>query len=396
MLIRENPPIKFSLSGQEQIIKPNGELWNAPLPVTRKKNAQIKSGKGNSFSITYGDYFEAARTFIEKNYHTVLLKALSCSEQDMRLEHVSEIQVILEKHGQFYHPAKIVVVADDSSFFFVLNVAISQTSIDCAGNEYLTLQKLHAEIPNRFIPLVYGHGKIISKRSDLPIGMFLAQWFEGFHEFHISKDPADGRNKIIVWDHTNGNHFISKECAAEIYRQAAMIMTFFYNIYTFEQIFPWHHAAGDFVVKIKDNKPEVKLITARQYAPLYEADTSDEESDLIYEGLLIFILILSIRMRLDRLDGTGDVVWADNEAVEGTIKGFMDGIHMKGESNMIPCDINNKLINYLLSHSEDQLLELSNIVVNSFNQSAPDILVVNKNLSRHSSELYQAIRKLEI
>lgn len=399
MSIHANPPVKFFLSGQEQVVKPNSELWNSPLPSNRK-STQIKSCKDNPGSITYGDYFETAGAFIKENDYAHILKALSYSKQNICLEHINEIRILLEKHGQFYHPAKVVVVTHDSEIPFALNVAVSQAGIECAENEYLILQRLHTQIPNNFIPSVYGYGKIISKRSNLPIAMFLAQWFEGYNEFHISKDPEDGIYKIIVWDHINGNMFISNDHAIEIYRQAAMIMTFFYNINTFEQIFPWHHAAGDFVVKIIDNKPDVKLITIRQYASLYAIDNMVDnvaaDSELIFEGLLMFIIVLSIRMRLDRLDGTGDTVWADNEAVEGTIKGFMDGLCMKGESNLIPNDFDNKLLDYLSSCYEDQLLDLSKIVVNSFNQSAPDIVVINKNLSRHSSELYQSLKKLEM
>lgn len=397
MSISVNPPVKFFLPGKKQLIRPNGELWNTRLPSNRK-NTQVKPCEDTPVSITYGDYFEAAGAFIKENNYELILNALSYSRKQICLKQIDEIQILLEKHGQFYHPAKVVAVTRDLKIPFVLNVAVSQAGIKCAENEYLTLQRLHKKIPNDLIPFVYGYGSIISKRNDLPVSMFFAGWFEGYNEFHISKDPTDGINKIIVWDHINGNRFISDDHAAEIYRQSAMIMTFFYNIYTFEQIFPWHHAAGDFVVKITDNKPDVKLITVRQYASLYATDNIPDsllaDSIDVFEGLLMFLVVLSIRMRLDRLDGTGNIVWADNKAVEGTIKGFMDGIIMKIESNMIPVDFDNKLMDYLLSYSKDRLLELLNLVVNSFNQSAPDIMVINKNLHRHSVELYQAIRNL--
>ncbi|MGB5156935.1 hypothetical protein [Desulfobacterium sp. N47] len=397
MSICPNPPVKYFLSDQDQLIKPDSELWNVPLPSNRN-NAEIKSCRDKSHSITYGDYFEAAGDFIRQNNYEFILNALSFSKQKICLERINEIRILLEKHGRFYHPAKVVVVTDSSKTPFVLNVAISEAGIECAGNEYITLQRLHKKIPNDFIPSVYGFDSLVSKRNNLPISMFLARWFEGYNEFHISKDPKDGENKIIIWDHVKGNQFISKDYAAEIYRQAAMIMTFFYDIYTFEQIFPWHHAAGDFVVKITDNKPDVKLITVRQYAALYSTDNNTNsmaaDPDLIFEGLLMFIIVLSIRMRLDRLDGTGDIVWADKEAAEGTIKGFMDGIFLKSKSNMIPFDFNHKLMDYLLSYSEVQLFELLKIITNSFNQSAPDIKIISSNLSVHSGELYHAISKL--
>ena len=56
----------------------------------------------------------------------------------------------------------------------------------------------------------------------------------------------------------------------EVYRQAAFILTLYYDVETFEQIFPWHHAAGDFVVKADEGAVDVRLVTARQYAPMIE------------------------------------------------------------------------------------------------------------------------------
>jgi hypothetical protein len=311
----------------------------------------------------------------------------------MRLEQINEINIFLEKHGPFYHPSKIEVVTDNSVNPFVLNVAVSKIGIECIHKEFFTLKKLNSEFSNFFIPAVYGQDDFIG-RDNLQIGMFLGEWFEGYSEFHISKDPSDGKGKILVWDNLNGNFFISDDKATEIYRQASMIMTCFYNIHTFEQIFPWHHAAGDFVVKQTGDYMDVKLITVRQYSSLFQTTVQTKDQDLIFEGLFMFLVVLSIRMRLDRIDGTGDIVWADNLSVEGTIKGFREGIKIKTRSRVISYNFIDEFRIYLHSRSENELFELSKAITNSFNQSAPDIPVICRNLAKHSSELFHAVKNL--
>ncbi len=387
-----NPQIRFFLSGQTQPLEPNSKQWNLPLPVKRETTG-IKADQNPSLSVTYGDYFEAAGKFIIKNNYEVILKALSYMNEFIRLEQVNEIKISLEKHGPFYHPSKIEAVTENSAIPFVLNVAVSKIGIECIHKEFFTLKKLNSEFSNSFIPAVYGQDDF-NGRDNLQIGMFLGEWFEGYSEFHISKDPSDGKEKILIWDNSNGSFFVSEDTAIEIYRQASRIMTCFYNVQTFEQIFPWHHAAGDFVVKQTGDSLDVKLITARQYASLFQTKVQTKDMDLVFEGLLMFLVVLSIRMRLDRINGTGDIVWAHNMSVDGTIEGFREGLEIKTRSGVIPYNFIDEFRIYLQSRSESELFELSESIINSFNQSAPDMPVIWRNLAKHSSELYHAVKNL--
>jgi len=390
--MRVNPQLSFFLSDQTQPLGPNSKQWNLPLPVKRKIT-EIKADKNASLSVTYGDYFEAASAFITKNNYEVILTALSYMKEDMHLEQIYEIKISLEKHGPFYHPSKIEVATENLVIPFVLNIAVSKTGIECIHNEFLTLKKLNAEFPNSFIPEVFGQD-YFTGRNSLRTGMFLGEWFEGYSEFHISKDPSGGKEKILMWDNLNGNRFLSADNSKEIYRQASMIMTCFYNIHTFEQIFPWHHAAGDFVIKQTDDYLDVKLITARQYTSLFEQEVQTGDQESIFEGLLMFLVVLSIRMRLDRIDGTGDIVWADNISVEGIIKGFREGLKTKTRAGVIPYNFTDEFRTYINFISEKELFALSKTIISSFNQSAPDIPVICRNLAKHSSELFHALKNL--
>ena len=167
------------------------------------------------------------------------------------LYEIEEIRIILDKHGAFYHPAKIEVALKDSSISFVLNIAVTEAGQQCAQSEYRILKRLNADFPHSFIPEVYARGSDMIQTGSVETRMFLAEWFEGFNEFHLSLDPSDGIYKIAVWDNNHGNFFLTNPQTMHLYRQAAKILTYYYNIETFEQIFSWHHAAGDFVLKCR-------------------------------------------------------------------------------------------------------------------------------------------------
>lgn len=150
-----------------------------------------------------------------------------------------------------------------------------------------------------------------------PLACFLADWFEGFHEFHLSLDPVDGIIKLILWNGSPSPFYLSKQQARSVYFEISNILTLFYNPRTYDQIFPWHHGAGDFVVKLDGGRIEVRLVTVRQYGPL-----ADPEAMSVEEALVFFFLNLSLRMRLDRLDGVGEIAWAGEECLNSTWEGL--------------------------------------------------------------------------
>jgi hypothetical protein len=232
-------------------------------------------------------------------------------------------------------------------------------------------------------------------KKNLKVSMFLGEWFEGFNEFHITKDPSDEKNRINVWDTEKGNFFLTYEQTLELYRQAAMILTCYYDVETFEQIFPWHHAAGDFVIKLINNKIKARLVTVRQYASMFEKnemEDQDKGTDLILEALLVFFLNLSIRMRLDRLDGVGEIVWSEDVAVEGTLKGFFEGLALKPPVDSLQDSVVDCFRKHLLSCSRADLLDLSQAMVNAYNPQAPEVPVIKRNLQSHVKILYNAIK----
>lgn len=394
------PQFKYYLQSKKYFIDEKTDIWSLPIPLSIKKPQ-----KAEGISVTYGDYFYAIRSFLEKDEFKSITSAISQQlNKKIKPEEIQEIHIYLEKHGEFYHPARIETFINGSRILFVLNAAISSTGKGFIKREFEILNKLNNEFLFSFIPKVYSQGEICIKNKNVEISMFVGEWFEGFNEFHVSQNKykqakTDSSIKIVVWDHEKGNFSLSDDETLELYSQVAMILTRYYNVETFEQIFPWHHAAGDFVIKLQKNNMEMKLITVRQYAPMLEnkneipKNNTDTDIYLMLEAMLVFFLNLSIRNRLDRLDGVGEIVWSDNIAVEGTLKGFLKGLSQLSYNNLIPDTHAANFINYISCFSKTDLLELCNSIVNTYNPLAPELCVIRQNLKNHVDLLYDGLKK---
>lgn len=392
------PQFTYFLANRKNPVQEDDRIWSAPIPLDRGLSARVPDAETGLY-LSHGDYFTAVRDFLEQDRFEVITRAVS---QHVRRATASEgierIRIILEKHGEFYHPARIETVLAHTTRSFVLNVAVSDIGKRYADREFRLLKQLNARFPFSFLPRVYGRGRTFTRNGDLEIRMFLGEWFEGFDEFHISYDPADQRQKIVVWDHARGNYFLSTDQTEDLYRQAAKIITVYYNIETSEQISSWHHAAGDFVLKRRGRDIEVKLITVRQYAPMFGKDPEigDKESDAerIMESLLVFFLNLAIKMRIDRLDGIGDIVWSDDVALTGALKGFFEGLSAK-TSTRFPGSLADGFRRHLSVCTHADLLDLNTAMIQTFHPMAPEVPVIKKHIGKHVEGLYNAVRRLE-
>jgi len=282
---------------------------------------------------------------------------------------------------------------------FVLNVAVTDVGKQCAQREYRLLKNLNTQYPDSFIPKVYAQGNVFTKMDKVETRMFLGEWFEGFNEFHMSLDPDDKKYKIIVWNHEHGNFFLTPHQTMELYRQAAKILTYYYNIETFEQIFSWHHAAGDFVLKCQEDDIELKLITVRQYRSMYEnnivSESIEPDSELILEALLVFFLNMAIKMRIDRLDGVGEIVWSDDAALKGILKGFFEALALKPMISVFSESLDDCFRQHLLSCCWADFFDLNHAIVHTYPLQAPEAPVIRQHLGKHVEGLYNSIKQLE-
>lgn len=351
---------QYYISHKKNEITKDHILWNEPIPEDRKNRTS------SSENITYGNFFIAAEKFITKNIEKI---------PNIGLNNQSKILIFLEKHGKFYHPARIEIPQKNENLCFVLNTAVNRTGKMCMEYEIESLTELSKK-ELKYVPEIYFHGDVVSEGNEL--SMFFGNWFKNYCEFHIS--PFEGSQKIIVWDPSE-NYYLSKEQEIEVYRQCTRIMTEYYDERSFSQISPWHHAAGDFILRRDNDLLDLKLITVRQYAPFAEVDNPDE-STILY-GLLFFMINLSIRMRLDRFDGVDKTVWADDHSMVGFFKGFLEALSLKkpvieGNNSLKDC-----FIEYIQSVSYEDLDGMGCDLISSYNENSPEIPLIEKNLKKH-------------
>jgi hypothetical protein len=218
----------------------------------------------------------------------------------------------------------------------VVNVALSERGRERLDRDFANLCKLNEKSHPSFVPEVYFKDEqaVVGCNGIRTIsGMFLGEWFDGFHEFHLTED-VPGSSQVVLWDFSAGYQKLTEKQALDIYRKAAFILTWHYNLETCEEIFPWHHASGDFVAKVDKNAVDVRLITVRQYASrAFSRDLSAKDR---VSYLLLFLANLTIRMRLDRFDGTGDIAWAGPGNLKACIGGFLDALKRKAVQGL--CD----------------------------------------------------------
>jgi hypothetical protein len=342
-------------------------------------------------ALSYGQYFEGIADVISRDDYGLLVDATGSQlARDISLADIEAVLICAEKHGSDYHPAKIEVMVGGTCAAFAMNVAVTERGRAWLCREFEVLQYLNAKYDFPFLPRTYFQGEAIhsSGWGGYTMPMFLADWFQGYHEFHLSRDEENGSQKIIVWDTDVGHSYLSLAQAWQIYSQAAKIMTLYYDVETFEQIFPWHHAAGDFVVKAQKKSLYVKLATARQYAPMLERS----ERVSVFEGLLFFLLNLSVRMRLDRLDGVGAVAWADNECVDATLEGFVKALRTKESQGVVEKGILDRFVQHVMSLSEGDLSYRFHAIIDAWDQAAPDMRVITGHFERHISKVYSALQ----
>ena len=385
-----NPKFTYYLYDTQTPVSRDDSAWQQPLPLSRHF-----TGENDGLSLSHEDYFLTIRRFLEIDDFDMLTRALGRRlQKKVKPADIREIGVCLSKHGEFYHPARLEVSVGQQSAGFVLNVAVSDNGIQTLPEEYQTLKRLNDEFTPSFIPRVYGFGEIETS-GHRKIPLFLGDWLEGYHEFHISSDPAGDAPNIRVWDGDPNRAMLSTDQQAEIYRQAARILTYYYNVESLEQIFAFHHAAGDFIVRVENSAIDLKLITVRRYASLLRnqdnLENGSTDVETMLQALLLFFLGISIRMRLDRIDGVGDIVWADPLAVTATLEGFFEGLILKPQIPSLPDTIDRCFAYFLSLASGEDIGDLCRSVVQAMDPRDPEAAFVMQNLNEHITSLTRSI-----
>jgi len=382
--------IKYLFSSPEGDISLGPEDLARPFLITPSEHHPF---------LTLGDYFNAIREFILKDQGKRLAYILK-KRLNRRIDSdsIQKILIRSEKHGALYHLASVEIFVDDKVIKFALSTAISAKGKGWLTREYEMLNLLNSSLKLPYLPNVHLKGEIQCQAGNgkhETLSMLLSEWFEDYHEWHLSIDKNDNNQKICIWDLQNGNRYAFKEEAFEIFRQASKILTLYYDTKDFNQIYPWHHAAGDFIVKTRDSSIDVRLTTVREYQSIM--NYVSEETAKPMTAIVYFFLHLTIRMRLDKLDGVGETVWAGDFCVNAITEGFFDAISIMKAEGRYTLGRAENLLSLLKSFGEEEIRGLFHPLHDWYREGDPaEFPVIQANLRRHVNFLYHALQDFHL
>ena len=294
--------------------------------------------EGAGPELTYGRYFAGLEAFVTADAGAALARAVKSSGRPGGLDEATALVLRAEKHGALYHPASCTVQFDDDARKFCVNVAATEISIACLEAEAELLETLRATYAKAFLPRPYARAAVAG------LGMLLEEWFAGFHEFH-----QDGSGRVRLWDFDAGEQVLPEAQALRLYAETARILTRYFDPVTGASIGPWHHAAGDFVARVAGEDVAARLITARGHG----VSRAFPEAGPMAERLagLAFFTNMTMRVRLDRVNGVGDLVLADIGVAGAAVEGFARALGEREDSS----DGGLGLLDFLASFTAEEL-----------------------------------------
>jgi hypothetical protein len=193
--------------------------------------------------------------------------------------------------------------------------------------------------------------------------------------------------RLILWDSANGYRALDDIESSSLYRQAARILAEYYDWNSFRQIYPWHHGAGDFVARVDGDEVSLRLITVRDYAPVVGYRTRKMAGKML--ALLLFFAHLTVQMRLDRIDGVGELAWAEGSVLEDLARGFLDALWRKRGAPSPPA-----LHEILCRFSEDEWRQLLAEALGVYTFSPEELTLIHRHRDMHVQQLRQTLRSL--
>ncbi|MFP3870069.1 MAG: hypothetical protein ACLFVT_04200 [Syntrophobacteria bacterium] len=355
-------------------------------------------GTQSDGEVRYAPYLEAVRRFIFRGSCRHILSALSIRlGRNVDLGEIQGVEIRTEKHGYSYQVARVDVSVSGETVSFVVNAAVSQKAKCLLQKEFRLLQRLHRRFNLPYLPAVFYMGSEPYQEPGEPVrrlAMFVGEWFRDFHEFHLHRDHTTSATRTLLWDMGAGYRYLSESQCAALYRQSANILTLYYDWNTFRHIYPWHHAAGDFVVRQEQERVELRLITVRDYVPVVSYTSRKAAAKRL--ALVLFFLHLTVQMRLDRLDGVGEVVWAPDFCLHGAVAGFFQGLAApsRRDRKQIPTPL--EFLELLRTFTRQDWVDLFVEFLDTFPLSRQELALVSEHGEAHLGELQRLFASLSL
>lgn len=378
-----NTDVRYGLDAG-QWIEPDDPIWNEPLPTG---SLTVPSRPGSS--PTYGELMARVEEFVNKlceDNRRCLRGYNPYQENPFRPDIDQPTTIRLVKHGVCYHVCRVGIPMLGGGREFAVNVATNPAGRAIIEADFRLMAMHSGRCPDPVVPEVFRYEG--DRQADGQMwAIFAAEWLTGFHEFHRSFDAENNRLGVQIWDTDTEYRFLSSRQERSLYRRIAKALTLLYDIQTGAEVHPWHHAAGDFVACQDRRGLQVRLITIRGYSPLFNPlENDDPEATL--NRLLLFLCNLSIRNRLDRIDGVGDLCWADEMAVAATVEGFFEGLPVHAQTKPFPGGIADAFLKFTRAFDPIMIYDICDQIVDSYPPNASEITIIRQNLVDHAGALY--------
>ena len=377
-----DPEIIFYVAGHPRPVIPESRLWH--MPLAGNTGDETRAGEW-----TVGDFLAAARAFLIRDQGYMIRQAVETLFESPGP--IPSMAVRLEKHGAFYHPLKITIAAGSDAMTLVLNGAVKDPGFTLTQTEYRLLARLAGRVVPDFIPRVFGAGTLAAEKG--PVGFFLGQWFEGFHEFHVTGTARGDR--VAIWMDDGSHEPVPWPRAARIYENIAYVLTAYYELDTGHEIFPWHHAAGDFVT---DSTGDVRLITVRGVGQLTEppSDMASPEVRQLF-CLLFYFLNLTLCIRLDRVDGTGPVVWLPDMVLSAAVKGMCRSLtdrSARRAGEQAPSGLPARFLEFVKMIGPEQLHDIMSHLLEDRHFSPAEAQLAGVHMTSHCREIVRILARM--
>jgi hypothetical protein len=128
----------------------------------------------------------------------------------------------------------------------------------------------------------------------------------------------------------------------------------------------------------------VKLITVRNYAPMVAPGSEPDDEKAVLDNLIDFLVHLSMRMRLDRLDGVAEIGWATDDCLVPMIEGFFQGLDLTGRMSGFPDVFPEIFGDYFNLHDETMLMDKAQRVAKTvFEGHSEERGVIDRHMEQH-------------
>jgi hypothetical protein len=341
------------------------------------------------------DYFTGVRDFILREDGQPLTELLAERwGQGVSLSETDHINIRYEKYGTLYQIASVDVIAGDKRAKFAVSTALSFSARETLEDEFRLISDLNRQTGLPYLPRVYWlHTMTVGTDGRFEtVKMSLSEWFDDFHEWHFTKE-ADGRQHLVIWDMGRGNRYATELETREIITQASKILTMYFDVNTFCRIIPWHHGAGDFIVRTDGQKVEVRLITVRGYEAISNPGDEDRRDPL--QPLLLFLLESMTRMRLDKQEGMGETIWAEGGVVRAALDGFCQALRTKEARGECPGGTVDRFVDRLRALSLGRIKELIRFQLGEYLvRNSSDHQAVKNHLGEQAEDICRAVQHL--